>query len=167
MLQYWLLTGLAIIFFVNAFWLLFMGNYADRGTQDGKFRTYEFERNPIGYSFSVGLILVLGFACLQYSNPQFFALAVKKVPQLNYLITVAKMKDGLYYLIGGGFVACSMLAFLIRRTITTTSTFTKGHELDLDPRALKMHQAKIKSDTPDWQREGDRKSSQFDDGTPL
>jgi len=167
MQYYWLLTGLAIIFFVNAFWLIFMGSYAESRTREGKFKTYEFETNPIGYSCSVGVILVLGFACLQISNPHIFAVAAKKLPQLNYLYTVAKMKNGLYYLIGGGFLASSFIAFIFRRMITTTSTFTKGHELDLDPRAVKMHKAKVKSDTPDWQREGDRKSSQFDDGTPL
>lgn len=166
-MHYWLITGLAIIFFVNAFRLIFMGSYAERGTRDGKFKLYEFEKNPIGYSCAVGLLLVLGFACLQISNPQVFAVAAKKVPQLNYLYTVAKMKSGIYYLLGGGFVAGSAVAFIFRRVITTTSTFTKGHELDLDPRTIKAHQAKVESEKPDWQREADRKASQLDDGSPI
>jgi hypothetical protein len=167
MFQYWLLTGLAIVFFINAIWLIFMGSFADRGSAEGKFKTYEFDRNPFGFSCSVGLLLVLGFACLHISNPHFFPIAVKKFPQLKYLYTVAKMKNGLYYLLGGGFVAGSLLAFIIRKTMTFFATFTQGDELDLHKKAIKAHDAKVKSEREEWLREGDRKSSQFDDGTPL
>lgn len=167
MQYYWILTGLAAIFFINAFWLLFMGSYTESTTRHGKFKSYDFEKNPIGFSCSVGLILVLGCACLQISNPHIFAVAAKKLPQLHYLYTVAKMKNGLYYLLGAGFAAGTVIAFLIRRTITTASSLTRGPEIDLDKRAIKMHEAKVRSETPDWKREGDKKTSQFDDGTPL
>lgn len=166
-MQSWILYGLAAIFLINAFWLIFMGNYTDRSTAEGRYRSYEFEKNPIGYSLSVGLILTLGFTCLHFANPALVLVAVKKVPQLGFVITVAKGQNGLYYLLGGGFVTASILAFIFRRTITSASTFSKGHELDLDPRAIKAHKARVRGETPDWQREGERKMSQFDDGTPL
>lgn len=165
--QYWLLTGLGIIFFINALWLIFAGNFADRRTQGSGYKTYEFERNPVAFSCAVGLLLVLASACIQMSNPHIFAVAAKKIPQLNYLYAVGKMKNGLYYLLGGGFVGASILAFLFRSLVTGASTFTKGDDLDLNASAKRAHRAKVWSETPDWQRDGERKASQFDDGTPL
>jgi hypothetical protein len=165
-MQYWIVTGLAVIFFINAFWLLFSGSYAESTTRQGRFKTYEFEKNPLGYSLAVGLIMVLGCACLELSNPHIFAVLAGKVPQLKVLYTVAKMKNGLFYLIGGGFLCLSLLAFLIRRTITVSTSLTKGHDLDMDARSVRAYEEKEKKKAPGWQKEGDRKS-QFDDGTPL
>lgn len=165
-MQSWILSGLAAIFFINGFWLMFMGGYAEKRTSLGKFKTYEFEKSPIGFSIAVGLLLVLGMTCLHVGNPQFFPILVKKAPQLKYLYTVAKMQNGVYYLLGGGLVSCSIFSFIFRRLIIACSTFTKGHDLDLDPRAIRAHEAITNSETPDWQRDAERKS-QWDDGTPM
>lgn len=166
-MQSWILSGLAAIFLINALCLIFMGNFTERGGADGKYKSHEFDKNPIAFSCCVGLLFMLGFACLHFGQPHLFAVAVKKVPQLSYLNTVVKMKNGLYYLIGGGFFSFSVLAFIFRQTITSASTFSKGSE-DLHPNTIKRHEAKMRAETPDWKREGDEKrSSQFDDGTPL
>jgi hypothetical protein len=167
-MQSWILSGLAAIFLINAICLIFMGNYTERGTAHGTYKSHEFEKNPIGFSCCIGLLLVLGFTCLHFGNPHFFPIALKKVPQLHYLSDVGKMKNGMYYLLGGGFAGFSLIAFFVRQSITGFSTFSKGSELDLKKGALKRHEAKLRADTPDWKREGDYKaSSQFDDGTPL
>lgn len=167
-MQSWILSGLAAIFLINAICLIFMGNYTERAGGNAKYKSHEFDKNPIAFSCCVGLLLVLGFTCLHFGQPHLFPVAVKKVPQLAFITTVLKMKNGLYYLIGGSFVTASLLAFIFRRSITSATTFSKGHELDLHPSAVKKHEAKIRAETPDWKREGDYKAStQFDDGTPL
>jgi len=166
-MQTWILSGLAAIFLINAICLIFMGNYTERSGGQGNYKSHEFDKNPIGFSCCIGLLLVLGFTCLHFGQPHLFPVVLKKVPQLAFITSVVKMKNGLYYLIGGGFLGASFLAFIFRKLITSASTFSKGSE-DIHPSLLKKHEAKMRGETPDWKREGDKKaSSQFDDGTPL
>ncbi|MDZ4837326.1 MAG: hypothetical protein SGJ27_26370 [Candidatus Melainabacteria bacterium] len=167
-MQSWIFSGLAAIFLINAICLIFMGNYTERGSSRNTYKSHEFEKNPIGFSLCIGLLFVLGLTCLHFGQPHWFPVAVKKVPQLAYIYTVLKMKNGLYYLIGGGFLAASILAFIFRKTITSVSTFSQGSE-DIHPDLIKRHEAQMRAETPDWKRDGDSRAagSQFDDGTPL
>lgn len=166
-MQSWILSGLAAIFLINAICLTFMGNYTERGGAQGNFKSHEFEKSPIGFSCCIGLLLVLGLTCLHFGQPHLFPVAVKKVPQLGFVYSVLKMQNGLYYLIGGGFLSASFIAFIFRRTVVSASTFSKGSE-DIHPSLLKRHEAQMRADTPDWKRDGDQKrATQFDDGTPI
>lgn len=145
------LTILAIILLINAAWLLFMGGYADR-TGMGRTKTYEFATTPYRYSFSVGLILALALLCLYIPHPNYLTLAIAKVPQLKFLFTVAKMKNGTIYLFLICTAAGTVMAYLFRQTLLTLTTFTKGDELDMHRNVKKAYATKMTAEEEDFQR---------------
>src|SRR5579885_2357542 len=145
------LTIIAIILFVNALWLLFMGGYADR-VHSGSLKTYDFASHPWRFSMGVGLTLALAFLCLHIAQPGYLGVLVAKVPQLKILYTVAKMKNGTIYLFAGSMPVFTIIAYVIRQMILSFSTFTKGEELDLNRKTKRAWKEKEEQERLEFER---------------